>query len=171
MHETETWLPVADLPHYLVSNLGRVRHIDRRDPRKLRANERGFVVVLLSSQNTATRYLRQVNKLVANAFLGPPAHESENAIWHIDGDLLNCEAANLRWEMRSRVLEWNEMHRCGVPKFETPRVKNNSTGRTYANAYACAIGEGILESKVLWLIEQQASDWEDDTAPFRYVFS
>lgn len=172
MLETEEeWRHVRDFPHYVVSDLGRIKHVDRRTPRRLRTNERGFVVVLLSSNSSPTRYLRQVNKLVARAFLPVPEYDSENSIWHLDGDLTNCRADNLRWDLRSRVLEWNEMHRTGEPKFPTPRVKNNTTGRVYTNAYECGLAEGLLESTVLWFVERQADHMEDNNAEFRYLFN
>lgn len=170
MFENEIWHEIEEFPHYHVSNYGRIKHVDRNDARKVTVNERGFPVVLLSSKNSPTRYLRQVNKLVAQAFLPPPQFDDETAVWHIDGDLRNCRAENLRWEMRSRVLEWNEMHRTGQPKFRTPKVKNNRTGEVYENAYECAMAEGMLESAVVWRVERQARHIEDDNARYRYVF-
>lgn len=170
MFENEIWHEIEEFPHYRVSNYGRIKHVDRNEARKVTVNERGFPVVLLSSKNTPTRYLRQVNKLVAQAFLPPPQFDDETAVWHIDGDLTNCRAENLRWEMRSRVLEWNEMHRTGQPKFRTPKVKNNRTGEVYENAYECAMAEGMLESAVVWRVERQARHIEDDNARYRYVF-
>lgn len=167
----EEWRPIADFPHYLVSDQGRIRHADRMEARALQTNERGFVVILLSSQSSSARYLRQVNQLVATAFLEPTPYIEETFIWHIDGDLTNCAADNLRWESKSRVLEWNEMHRERAPKFTTPQVKNNKTGRIYSNAFECGMQEGLLESKVVWLVEKQASHMEDDESQYRYVFS
>lgn len=170
MFENEEWRPIEEFPHYFISNYGRVKHESRDEARKVSVNERGFPVVLLLSRTTSSRYLRQINKLVARAFLLPPLHADEIAVWHIDGDLTNCRAENLRWATRSEVLEWNEMHREGKPKLNTPKVKNNITGEIYENAYECALAEGLLESAVIWRIERQAQSMEDDNARYRYVF-
>lgn len=170
MFQNEVWREVEEFPHYHVSNHGRVKHAVRDEVRKLTINEKGFPVLLLSSATSPSRYLRQVNMLVARAFLAPPQFETDTAVWHIDGDLKNCRAENLRWEMRSRVLEWNEMHRSGVSKFKTPRVRNNRTGEVYNSAYECALSEGTIESAIVFRVERQARHMEDDDARYRYIF-
>ena len=117
--------------------------------------------------------MRQVNTLVAKAFVPKPVYEEDNrpnnSVWHIDGDLANCSADNLRWDTRARVLEWNEMHRSGEPAFNTPAVRNNRTGKEYENAYECAMDEGEVESKIVWRIERQAGTMYDDRARYRYI--
>ena len=169
MIEQERWAQIDDFPHYLISTHGRVRHVDRSSPRKITVNERGFPVILLSSATSPTRYLRQVNKLVAQAFLPQPLYSDYTAIWHNDGDLRNCHYSNLRWDRRDRVLEWNEMHRRGRPQYATPAVKNNRSGEVFKDAYDCAMSEGILESSIVWRIEKQASSIYDESARYRYV--
>lgn len=171
MFENEEWRPVDEFPHYVVSNYGRVKHTERVDARKVTVNERGFPVILLSSATSPSRYLRNVNQLVAKAFLPPPRFSDETSVWHIDGDLSNCRADNLRWEMRSRVLEWNEMHRTRLPKYQTPPVMNNRTGQVYENAFECAMQEGLLESAIVWRVERQARHVEDENARYRYVLN
>lgn len=168
MYEDEEWVPIEDFPHYLISSYGRVRHVDRVEPRTPSVNDRGFPMVLLSGTKTATRYLRQINKLVANAFIPKPTLNDMRSVWHIDGDLSNCHVSNLKWETRAAVLEWNEMHRNG-PRFSTPFVKNNRTGQIYRNAYECAIAEGVLESQIVFRVERVALNMYDDNARYRYV--
>jgi hypothetical protein len=169
MFENEEWQVIEELPHYMISSHGRVKHIDRIEARTVQVNERGFPVILLSSRNTATRYMRQINHLVAKAFLAPPLYSDCTAVWHKDGDLQNCHYSNLRWETRSHVLEWNEMHRSGRPLSNTPPVKNNRTGEIYKDAYDCAMAEGVLESYIRDRVEKQGSSLYDDNARYRYV--
>lgn len=169
MPEPEEWRPIADFPHYLVSSWGNIKHVNRNDPRTIKCNRNGFPVVLLSDANTATRWLRQVNVLVAQAFLRPPLYTDETTVWHRDGDLSNCHVENLKWERRDRVLEWNRMHRTGRPEFATPAVKNNRSGEIYRDAYDCAIHEGMLESDIVWRIEKQNSSVYDENNRYRYV--
>jgi hypothetical protein len=169
MIDEEDWRPIKEFPHYLISSYGRVKHQHRTYSRKITINERGFPVILLSSATSPTRYLRQINQLVAITFLPTPAWADETAVWHIDGDLSNCYYQNLRWERRDRVLEWNEMHRRGESRYNTPPVKNNYTGELYKNAYECGMGEGVLESTIIWKIEKQAFGIYDETARYCYV--
>ena len=171
MFENEIWHEIEELPHYHISDYGRVKHVERDLVRKVSINEKGFPVVLLSSKTSPTRYLRQINMLVAKSFLPPPTLSTDNAVWHIDGNLTNCRAENLRWEMRSRVLEWNDMHRRLAPSVKTPRVKNNRTSVVYENAYECAMAEGVIESSIIMRIERQARHMEDDAARYRYLFN
>lgn len=172
MFEDEDWRNVVELPHYMVSNYGRVVHVDRpTQPRAITINDKGFPVVTLYGGDSKTRYLRQINKLVAAAFLPQPIFDNETQVWHIDGNLQNCHVSNLKWETRPRVLEWNEMHRSLKPAYKTPRVRNNRTGRVYANAFECAMAEGRLESDIVWRVERQARNTEDDAARYRYLWS
>jgi hypothetical protein len=168
MFENEEWRAIGEFPHYLISSHGRVKHRNRTDARKVSVNQGGFPVVLLSDATSPTRYCRQINKLVALAFLPPPFYSDCTAIWHKDGDLLNCRYDNLKWERRDRVLEWNAMHRSG-PQHNTPPVKNNRTGEIYKDAYDCAIHEGVIESTIVWVIEKQARNQYDNDARYRYI--
>lgn len=169
MFEGEEWREIQELPHYLISTHGRVKHIDNVNPRKVSLNHRGIPVVTLYASDSKTRCLRQINTLVAKAFLSPPIYEDETAVWHIDGDFTNCHFSNLRWDTRGRVLEWNEMNRSKEPKYKTPMVKNNRTGVVYENALECGLNEGQLESAIVWRIERQATHLYDEDARYRYI--
>lgn len=169
MFENEKWRIIEEFPNYSISNYGRVKNKNRHEARKVSINDRGFPIVVLFKQDSKTRYLRQINRLVADAFLRPPLYDEDNAVWHIDGDLSNCSADNLKWETRAHVLEWNEMHRSKEPRIRTPRVRNNRTGEEYANAFECGMAEGELESKIVWRIEKQALRMDDDDARYRYL--
>lgn len=173
MFENEEWRIIEDFPHYSVSNYGRVKHQNSVEARKITVNDKGFPIVTLFGADSKTRYLRQINALVAKAFVPKPAFDDPlypaNSVWHIDGDLLNCKADNLRWDTRPRVLEWNEMHRRQRPAHTTPRVRNNRTGETYESAYACAMAEGEVESRIIWRVERQALHMWDENARYCYI--
>lgn len=168
IHE-EQWAVIEEFPDYQVSNLGRIiksSHPNR--VRKLGINHKGFpTVVLFNSNHPGSRYLRHVNQLVARAFLGPPPARHD-AVWHIDGDLENCFADNLRWDMRSRVLEWNDMQRNGEPRYKTPKVMVNATGKIYDNAFECGMGESEIETAIVTHIENYPPQYID-RARYRYV--
>ncbi len=168
MAEEEVWVPINDFPDYLVSTLGGVRHVDRPLQRKAAPNHRGFPTLALFRKPSQSRYVRQLNKLVAEAFCSAPEYDDQTSVWHIDGDILNCRADNLKWESRDRILEWNEMHRLQEPKYKTPAVMLNRTGRVFPNAFELAIHEGVLESAVIAHAERY-TDAYADRAKYQYV--
>lgn len=150
----EKWQSIKEFPHYEISSHGRVRNKIKGNLLSIKCNYKGFPIVVFYAQDSTTRILRQVNQLVAEAFLPQPIEDKMTAVWHVDGDLQNCRADNLRWEFRNRVLEWNDQNRLKEPKYKTPRVRNNRTGTVYDNAYSCAVAEGELESTIVWKVEK-----------------
>jgi hypothetical protein len=168
IHE-EFWRVISEFPEYQISNLGRIIHKDRPNTtRKININHQGFpTVVLFDKEHSGSRYVRQVNKIVATTFLEPP-RSGHDAVWHIDGDLQNCHADNLKWDMRARVLEWNEMNRVGQPRLRTPPVMHAATGKVFANAYEAGLHFSELETSIVKHIESYPEQYQD-RARYRYV--
>lgn len=161
--ESEVWVGIYDLPKYMISSHGNVRHVSRPGLLQAHVNHRGFLTVVLyrDTEVGPVRTTKQVNRLVADVFLAPPKHRDQTAVWHIDGDLTNCHKDNLRWERRDRVLAWNDMHRTGVPKYKTPKVYDRVTGMTYKNAYDCGMATGELEASVIKKVESFMGPYEE----------
>lgn len=164
----EEWRPIEGFLRYEISTLGSIRNADTGRHRSLQINHQGFPTLVLYDAPDPTRYMRQVNKLVAETFLPTPEHRTLTAVWHIDGDFTNCRADNLRWDRRDRVLEWNDMHRTGEPKYRTRQVMYNKTGQVFANAYEAGIVTGELETAVIGNIEKYPEQYAD-RARYRYV--
>ena len=109
--ELEEWRPVVGWEGlYEVSSLGPVRSVDReieiyQKNRCLVQRRRGNLLKLSISpvggyqrvtlQRDATTRLKQVHRLVLEAFVGPPGRGEQGA--HNDGDSSNNAAGNLRW--------------------------------------------------------------------------
>lgn len=107
----EEWCPVVGYEgSYEVSNLGRVRGLDRKVPRLTRwgtvapytqrgcvlvpcLNAKGYYTVNLWTGGECTS--RTVHSLVAEAFIGPRPEGLETA--HNDGDSRNNQVENLRY--------------------------------------------------------------------------
>lgn len=102
----EVWRPIADYEGlYEVSNLGRVRSVDRHVPqangtkfvrgRTLRPamNNNGYLQVLLCKNGLVKHLL--VHRLVAAAFCEQP--EGCDIVNHKDNNPGNCEASNLEY--------------------------------------------------------------------------
>lgn len=106
MQESEVWLPVVGYAGcYVVSNMGRVRSLDRIDqqgrhrPGKLLTERNdlrgaGYRYVNLSKDGIAKKV--NVHVLVLEAFVGPrPSARHEGC--HADGDRTNPRLSNLHW--------------------------------------------------------------------------
>lgn len=103
----EIWQPVKDFPEYLVSPDGLIRNRDRPDPKGVRLNGQGDVIVDMSRDGR--RHTRKLSLLVAQAYLEPPPNEAYNSVIQHDGDKTNCQAMNLSWRPRWFVVEYNRM--------------------------------------------------------------
>lgn len=95
----EKWEKITDkvvLPdRYEVSNFGRV--LDMKKGRLLRQSMHRDEVVVYLRNNSGNYVMKNVRYLVAKAFIG------EQSVWtykvvHIDGDPLNNNASNLKWQ-------------------------------------------------------------------------
>lgn len=108
----EEWRSVVDYEGlYEVSNLARVRSLDRVDiagrnikgrVMKLRLNRTGYWIVPLFKDGK--RKMCTVHRLVAKAFIGP-APEGKTLVLHGDGDSQNSVVSNLRWGDQSENLQ------------------------------------------------------------------
>jgi hypothetical protein len=166
--DSEEWRLIQDFPKYYISSLGRVQNIATKQIRSARPNHQGFPTLVLYKGDNPTRFVRQINMLVAQAFLGPPEHRSMTSVWHKNGDFVDCRAVNLKWDSRARVMEWNDMWRSNTPKLRTPRVMVNKTGRIFANAFECGKYVGEIETAVVAHIENFPPQYADN-ARFKYV--
>lgn len=166
--DSEEWRLIQDFPKYHISSLGRIRNIATQSIRSVRPNHQGFPTLVLYKSDNPTRFVRQVNMLVAQTFLESPEHRSMTSVWHINGDFNDCRANNLRWDTRARVMEWNDMWRTNTPRLRTPRVMVNKTGRIFPNAFECGKYVGELETAVVSHIENFPPQYAD-RARFRYV--
>ena len=94
---------------YLVSNMGRIKSLQNKEARILRAftNNKGYPRVALSQYGQSKHYL--VSRLVAAAFCDNPDPENRNTVDHIDGNKQNNTAANLRWlSLADNIRVYNE---------------------------------------------------------------
>lgn len=107
----ENWLPVAGMEgFYEVSNLGRVRSVDRvvigarGAPHRLsgrmlkqRLSTRGYVIVMMSKDGAYQN--RLVHRLVLGAFVGEAQDGQECC--HLNGVRTDNRLENLRWDTHS----------------------------------------------------------------------
>lgn len=101
----EEWRDVVGYENYQVSSSGRTKALDkfvefvdgrqRTFPEKilkLKTDKSGHVLTRFNCENSVNV---RVDRLVAEAFIPNP--NNNEYVLHIDGDMLNCAASNLRW--------------------------------------------------------------------------
>ncbi len=106
----EIWLPVAGQPHYEVSNLGRIRSLDRESIMMCRW---GFTILKkkpgrILKPTSAGKYLavrftlggtnQYIHRIVALAFI--PLRDGALEVNHKDGNRKNNAVENLEWMTR-----------------------------------------------------------------------
>ena len=90
----EQWLSCPSLPHYEISNLGRVRHAASQNIRKPGENNQGFQQISVRVDGHLTT--RTVATLVADTYLGMGYDRAVfNSIIHLKTDRRECRVVNL----------------------------------------------------------------------------
>ena len=133
----ERWVPLAGLPRYSVSNLGRVWDHHRDRPLAQGSNRCGYIQVKL--QTPDGRKTRSVHRLVALSFFDCDGDGLD--VNHIDGDKTN----NCLWNLEFCTTSANMKHAYATGLVSMPRetrvrcVETNEEFRTLREA-ARAIG-------------------------------
>lgn len=96
----EVWAPIEGYPKYMVSNLGRVKSIYKKETllSPYMKKVETLFVKLCNEDGVKEIY---VHKLVAKAFL--ERVEGKNAVYHKDGNLKNNDCNNLQWVSRKEL--------------------------------------------------------------------
>lgn len=148
----ESWLPVVGFDgRYIVSNTGKVKSLARKDrinhfrPEKEIGliTKRGYRVCTLSNDVIKGQYL--IHRLVMRAFVGIPPNGME--VCHNDGDPLNCNVNNLRYDShannnRDRIthntIPRGETHfNCGLKEYQAIEIyKSKEHQKLLANKYS-----------------------------------
>lgn len=122
----EAWKLVVGEQHYEVSNLGRVRSLDRRVHNYLK---RGRVLKACPRYSRYGRLVRmdvninlgntrKVHHLVLDAFIGPRPPGMEGC--HNDGDPSHNALTNLRWDTHEGNMADRALHGTGFELFPPP---------------------------------------------------
>lgn len=129
---------VKDFPMYCVSDKGEVFRNNYGRLRRVKAfpNGQGAMKVTLSMHNQL--YTKSVAKLVAQAFVW---NDHDPEIWntpiHLDNNLENNSAANLRWRPRWFALKYQRQWRNPEYRFATTMVQDTKTLEVYNILEAC----------------------------------
>jgi hypothetical protein len=89
----EEWKPVVGFAQYVVSNCGRIRHVDKIAYRNPTPNTNGYLSLTVTREGK--KHTRMIHTLVARAFLGERPFGYQ--INHIDANRQNNFATNLEY--------------------------------------------------------------------------
>lgn len=137
------WCEIPEFPGYSVSELGQVRN-DRTD-RVLAVTvlPRGSFVGFMRE---GTQYKRLVSRLVAEAFVEPPALEDHRRTFdtpiHLNGDRLDNRSTNLMWRPRWFAVKFHQQFALGWNN--SSRVQEIDSGRRFPAILAAASRYGLL---------------------------
>lgn len=173
----ERWKDIKGFSNYQVSSIGRVRkntYTDRCNcvrPQRIISqvlNKNGYYYVTLIDE-TGKHHFRTVHRLVAMAFLGVPAskHAKRPEVSHIDGNMTNNAADNLRWNVETTIEEKKEVvkkasgWRKSVVQIdpETGEVVGRYESQTGAAA-AVGVSQSSLSRAVRWKIMAGGYYWK-----------
>lgn len=145
---TVAWREIARSPQYEVSDQGEIRN--RRTGRTLNPskNKPGHLKVNLPTEEGKIK-TRQVNHIVAEAFLPEPHRDDFISLIHLDGDKSNCKASNLQWRPRYFAIRYHLQFDTPLWKDSHIRVIDSKTGQIYDRAQDAAVENGLVLSEIL----------------------
>lgn len=160
--DKEQWLPIPGFPGYEVSDLGRVRGIERLSiaGRTLKAKmlaatpNRGYPRVALRREGKT--FYRDVHRLVARAFLGPCPDGQE--VRHIFGDSTSAALTGLEYGTRAQNIADCKRHggfRNGADHLTETLVREiaarDEPARVLAEIYRVSIPTiGAIRNRHVW---------------------
>lgn len=144
---TEQWREIAAQPNYEVSDLGNVRNKKTGRILQPSLNQHGHAKVNLPTDEGKTK-TRQVNHIVAEAFLPEPERKDFISVIHLDGDKTNCVATNLAWRPRYFAIRYHMQFDSPMWKESTQRVVDIKSGREYRIQDA-ALEHGLVMNEIL----------------------
>lgn len=153
----EEWVQVKDFPDYEVSFDGLVRNIDNGNVLTPTRAQTGLLMVGLVLNKT--QYKRALDLIVAEAYLEKHPMEAFNAsVIHLDGDLENCNAANLMWRPRWFKTAFMKQFKKSGPTIKHP-IYCVDTGEIFENSRAVSMAHGVLDIDVVMSVSNGPEVW------------
>lgn len=153
----ETWRPLAAYPDYEISTAGSIRSFRTRKMLTPTFNQQGYHKVKLRFEGAD--YTRQVNQLVAEAFLPPPPRRDFVSVIHLDGDKTNNHFTNLMWRPKYFATRYYQQFR--NPAWHQWRIPviDVKSGRTYETVQLAAVEHGLIFTEILTAAHLRTIVW------------
>lgn len=145
MEEHVIWKKLDNHEGYSVSSDGRVRNDQSNRIMKPQVNQGGTAFVSLRDSVEKKYVVTSIGILVASAFVSGRTN-NESSVLHLDGDLSNNRASNLRWVARWHALAYHK--ELQTYKSPTRRRIKDDLGRVYEGVIQAAMATGALPSAI-----------------------
>ena len=131
----EEWRPVVEFPdRYEVSNLGRVRSIEKKFFHKIKSQHQtttsNYLYVAISVNNKTVS--RSVHRMVAEAFIPNPLNKEQ--VNHKDSNRHNNHVDNLEWVTRSENIQHGRKYG-NISDKHSIGVKSNKASSRFHNVF------------------------------------
>ena len=120
----EKWKTISNNKNYMVSNAGRIRHVNDNVDHSTRDNK-GYLVTDLYKDGQ--RFTHRVHRLVAQEFIPNP--DNKPCINHIDGNKHNNNFSNLEWVTKKENCRHAWVNGLAKPSKSMLGRKNPNAGR------------------------------------------
>lgn len=155
---TVVWREVARFPNYEVSDAGEIRNAKYDRVLAPSKNQFGHLKVNLPVEGGKTK-TRQVNHIVAEAFLREPHRDDFISLIHLDGDKTNCAAANLEWRPRYFAIRYHLQFQTDMWKELHAPIIDTKTQRVYETIQLAAVEHGLVLSEILVAAHNRTFVW------------
>lgn len=155
---TTVWREIARSPQYVVSDAGEIRNQKTGRTLSPSKNQHGHLKVNLPTVEGKIK-TRQLNHIVADAFLPEPHRADFISLIHLDGDKTNCSASNLVWRPRYFSIRYHMQFDTKIWEESTVRVSDIKTGRIYDTIQEAAMEHGLILSEILLAAHKRTFVW------------
>lgn len=156
MANRNEWYELPGFEDYSINPLGHIRHDYSKRILGVRYNQFGVPYVGLTRDGR--QYVRSLPRLVADAFVERPNPIFDTPI-QLDGDRMNCEAANLVWRPRWYAVKYNrQFERRYHHPIEAP-VRAIDDDLVFRDSFEAARHYGVLEKEIVEAVLNKTYAW------------
>lgn len=155
---TVVWREIARTPNYEVSDHGEIRNTKTGHVLHPSKNQQGHLKVNLPTEDGKTK-TRQVNHIVAEAFLPEPHRDDFISLIHLDGDKSNCSASNMVWRPRYFAIRYHQQFNSKIWKENRTPIIDTKNGRVYETIQEAAMEHGLVLSEILMSAHNRTFVW------------
>lgn len=163
MTRRSNWTSLENYAGHEVSDQGEIRNAKSRDILKTSVNQTGVRYVSIRNTVTMSYENKALSVLMAETFLGMPNKEAETVL-HLDGDISNASANNLRWSTRYHAMAFHR--EIDNPMYRIRRRIQDENGRIYSCVQEASHFTGDLPSAIDYTIRYNDNMAQDTHANF-----
>lgn len=153
----EEWRAIPAYPKYEASNDGHIRTIKTERILRPSRNQHGLLKVNLMKDGKT--YTKNLNHIVAKAFLEPPTRKDFISIIHLDGDKNNCAASNLMWRPRYFAIKYHQQFDLKMYQTSNIPIVDIRTGEKYETIQEAVVRYGLLFTDILIATHERTYVW------------